>query len=101
MLKNTLDDLKNLIFLQKKKFKKENPINWDEKNCVICGFRLPTAASNFPNKKLSMYLDFVIAKEHAFIRNIFDHDKLKQSKSIKTYEKYHESFRKMLQIVVS
>ena len=43
-----------------------------------------------------MYLEFAIAKEHAFIRNIFDDDELKQSKSIKTYEKYHESFRKML-----
>ena len=78
MLKNTLDDLKNLIFFTKQKFKRENPINQDETNCVICGFCLPTAAS--------MYLDFVIAKEHAFIRNIFNHDELKQSKSIKTYE---------------
>ena len=47
-----------------------------------------------------MYVDFVIAKEHAFIRNIFYHDELKQSKFIKIYEKYYESFRKMLQFVV-
>ena len=87
---------KEFDIFTKKKFEKENPINWDEKNCVICGFRLPTAASNFPNEKISMYLEFAIAKEHAFIRNIFDHDELKQSKSIKTYEKYHESFREML-----
>ena len=46
-----------------------------------------------------MYLDFILAEEHPFIRNIFDHDELKHSKSIKIYEKYHESFRKMLQIV--
>ena len=55
---------------------------------------------NFPNEKISTYVDFVIAKEHAFIRNMFDHDELKQSKFIKIYEKYYESFRKMLQFVV-
>ena len=38
--------------------------------------------------------------EHAFIRNIFDCDELKLSKPIKTHKKYHENFRKMLQIVV-
>ena len=57
------------------------------------------AASSFPNEKMSTYLDFVIVKEHAFIRNVFDHVELKQSKSIKAYER-HESFRKMFQVVV-
>ena len=47
---------------------------------------------------MSTYLDFVIVKEHAFIRNVFDHVELKQS--IKAYEKHHESFRKMFQVVV-
>ena len=42
----------------------------------------------------------MIIVEHAFIRNIFDSDELKLSKSIKTHKKYHETFRKMLQIVV-
>ena len=51
-------------------------------------------------KKILTYLDFVIAKERAFIRNIFDYGKLKQSKSFETHEEYHETFRKMLQIVV-
>ena len=49
---------------------------------------------------MSTYLDFVIVKEHAFIRNVFDHVELKQSKSTKAYEKHHESFRKMFQVVV-
>ena len=38
--------------------------------------------------------------ERAFIRNIFDPDKLNLSKSIQTNEKYYEAFRRMLQIVV-
>ena len=40
------------------------------------------------------------AKEHAFIRNIFDNDQLGSSDNIKTFEKYHESFRLFLQIVL-
>ena len=91
---------KKLEFSTKQKFKRENLIDWEETNCVICGFRLPTAVSNFSNEKISTCLGFAMAKEHAFIRNIFDYDELKQSKSIETHEKYHETFRKMLQIVV-
>ena len=34
--------------------------------------------------------------EHAFIRNIFDHDEIKLWKSIEMHIKYHEAFRKML-----
>ena len=66
--------VKELDFFTKQKFKRKNLIDWDKTNCVICGFCLPTAASNFPNQKMLTYLDFVIANEHAFIRNIFDYD---------------------------
>ena len=41
-----------------------------------------------------------MATERAFIRNVFDPDKLNLSKSIQTHEKYYETFRRMLQIVV-
>ena len=88
-------------FVSKQNFKSENPIDGNQAKCVICGFRLPVAASNFPNEKIMTYLDFVIPKEHVFIRNIFDRDELKRSsKAIATLEKYHESFRKLLQIAV-
>ena len=88
---------KELNFFTIQKFERENPVYWEETNCVICEFRLPTAVSN---EKISTYLDFVIAKEHAFVRNIFNYDELKQPKSIEAHEKYHETFRRMLQIVV-
>ena len=42
---------KELDFFSKQKFKRENPIAWNETKCVICGFWLPVAASNFPNEK--------------------------------------------------
>ena len=50
---------KELEFFTKQKFKRENPIDWEEKNCVICGFHLPAATSNFLNGKVSTYVDFV------------------------------------------
>ena len=57
------------------------------------------APSNFPSEKIFTYFDFVIAKDHALIRNIFHYDELKLSKSTETHERYHEAFRKRLQIV--
>ena len=91
---------KELNLFSKQRFKRENPNDWNETNCIICGFHLLTAASNFPSEKITTFLDFVIEKEHSFIRNIFDHDKLKLSKNIETLQKCDASFKKMLRIVV-
>ena len=49
------------------------------KQSVICNFHLPTAVSDFPCNKITTYIDFAVHKEHAFMRNIFDQDELKQS----------------------
>lgn len=77
----------------------ENPVHGLKVNCVICNFRLQTARSNFLCEKITTYLDFVIFVEHSFIRNIFDYEELKMSKSIQTLKNYHSAFRKILQIV--
>lgn len=77
----------------------ENPVHGLKVNCVICNFRLQTARSNFLCEKITTYLDFVIFVEHSFIRNIFDYEELKMSKSIQTLKNYHPAFRKILQIV--
>ena len=50
---------KELDMLTKQWFKRQNPINWESTNCAICGFCLPTAASNFPSEKITRFLDFV------------------------------------------
>ena len=49
---------KELDILIEQKFKKQNPINWETTNRFICGFHLPTAASNFPSEKITTFLDF-------------------------------------------
>ena len=51
-------------------------------------------------EKIQTYLDFVISKEHDFIRNIFNKEDLEYCAKIKTWENYYESFRLFLQIVI-
>ena len=40
----------------------------------------------------------MIAKENAFIRNIYDHDEIKMSKPILIVENYHAAFKKLLRV---
>ena len=69
---------------EKRDYKIKNPINWESDCCCICTFPLEInpAASNSPKEKMS-YADFVIAKEHKFLRNIFSEDELSTSEAIK------------------
>ena len=75
-----------------------NPVNWSKTNCVICGFCLSTNLSYFPNEKLETFLDHVIAKKHAFIRNIYDNDEIKISKPISRIKNYNVAFKKKLHV---
>lgn len=84
---------RELDLFSKQKFKREKLIDWERTNDAICGYCLPTVASNFPSKIISTYLGFVIVKEHAFIKNIFDYDEPKLSKFIVKHEKYHKTFQ--------
>ena len=45
------------------------------------------------------YLDFLIRKEYAFLRNIFDEDELKQSKSICDLETYWNKMKLYLHLI--
>ena len=45
------------------------------------------------------YLDFLIRKEYAFLRNIFDEDELKQSKSICNLESYWNKMKLYLHLI--
>ena len=46
------------------------------------------------------YADFVIFKEHKFLRNIFSEQELPLAKSLKDIEQYHKKFQKFLKIAV-
>ena len=45
------------------------------------------------------YLDFLIRKEYAFLRNIFDEEELKQSKSICDIETYWNKMKLNLHLI--
>ena len=78
---------KEIDMLTKQRLKRQSPIF------------LPTADSNFPSEKIVGFLDFVIEKEHSFIRNIFDPEDLTLSKNIETLEKYDASFKKCSELL--
>ena len=69
-------------------YRRLNPITSDTK-CTICDFAIDVDPKGLKYKENDMsYLDFLIRKEYAFLRNIFDEDELKQSKSICDLETY-------------
>ena len=45
------------------------------------------------------YLDFLIKKEYAFLKNIFDEDDLKKSKSICNLETYYDKMQLYLHLI--
>ena len=55
--------------------------------------------ANAPKEKMSCG-DFIIAKEHKFLRNIFPEDELLTSDAIKNIHSFHENFSDFLKIVV-
>ena len=95
------DKYKNLELSieSKNEFERENPIDWENGECVLCRFPLEANPTNPENKKMS-YGDFIIKKEHMFLRNIFSKEELLKSSSINTFESFHKHFIEFLEIVV-
>ena len=88
-----------LTIESKNEFEKKNPIDWQNGECVLCRFPLEANPTNPQNEKMS-YGDFIIKKEHMFLRNIFSKEELAKSSSINTFESFHMHFIKFLEIVV-
>ena len=101
VLKWFYDKYKNheLNIETKNRFEKENPIDWENGECVLCRFPLEANPTNPQNEKMS-YGDFIIKKEHMFLRNIFRKEELLKSSSINTFESFHKHFIEFLEIVV-
>ena len=68
----------SLDLMSKQKFKKENPLCYDNP-CIIWGFQLGTAKICGPNSNKMTYYDFMVKKEHYFLRNIFTKRELQTS----------------------
>ena len=74
-------------------FKRLNPISSDTE-CVICNFPLSVDVKGLEYKENKMsYLDFLIRKEYAFIKKIYDEDDLKHSNVLCTLENYWQMMK--------
>ena len=80
-----------LTIESKNEFERKNPINWENGECVLCRFPLEANPTNPQNEKMS-YGDFIIKKEHMFLRNIFSKEELLKSSSINTFESFQNHF---------
>ena len=67
-------------------YNRQNPITAETK-CCICDFPLDVAPKgiNLKGNEIS-FLGFLIKKEHAFLRNIYDEEDLQKSKNISNKE---------------
>ena len=83
----------------KMQYQKENPIDWENGRCVLCTFPLEANLTNHQNENMS-YGDFVVKKEHMFLRNIFSKEQLSKSLAISTFESFHKHFIEFLEIVI-
>ena len=57
--------------LTKQKYEKTNETDWTKTECCICDFKLNLDLVHGPYSDEMTYLDFVIRKEHLFLRNLF------------------------------
>ena len=80
---------------KRRDYETENPIDWENDNCKICNFPLHVNPTTFDVEKEKMsYGDFIIKKEHKFLRNIFSKKELMSSAAIKNLQSFHENFSK-------
>ena len=89
----------SLDMFSKINFKKKNPVDFYKTKYVICNFNIGVATTNELESEEMTYYDFVVQKEHCFLRNIFDQDNLKKSKNMDTIGVYFAAFEKFLKIV--
>ena len=86
---------------KRRDYETENSIDWENDNCKICNFPLHVNLTTFDVEKEKMsYGDFIVKKEHKFLRNIFSEKELMSSAAIKNLQSFHENFSKFLQVVV-
>lgn len=69
---------------------RENSIDWSRDRCRICSFPLEIHATKFDADNQTMsYDNFIIFKEHRFLRNIFSSEELALTDRLKDLKTYH------------
>ena len=60
---------------QKRKDERHHSINSKQDRCCLCPFPLKIDPTNFDvDEKTMSYVDFIVCKEHKFLKNIFSND---------------------------
>ena len=87
--------------LAKTAYEKLYPIDWSNRKCCLCNFKLDVTPTSFdtPNDKMT-YGDFYIRYEHKFFRNIYSQHDLQKSEGIDTLKNYYV-YKKMLRLCTS
>ena len=89
----------NLSNADSTQYRRLNPITSDTK-CVICDFGIEVEPKGLKYKENNTsYLDFLIKKEYSFLKNIFDENHLKESKSICNLENYYDKMQLFLYLI--
>ena len=85
----------------KKKHEVEFPTDWENGRCCLCTFPLIINPTKLDVSLENMsYSDFIILKEHTFLRNIFSEEDLLKTKSFRNIEQYHFASQKFLTISI-
>ena len=89
-----------LSLSEKKNYEIHNPIDWENGKCQICTFPLDVKPSEKINDKEMTYGDFIIQKEHKFLRNVLSEEQLAKSNAIHNLQSFHDTFKKYLRICI-
>ena len=69
---------------KKRKYEVEFPVDWENGCCCLCKFPLIINPTKFDVSLENMsYSNFIILKEHKFLRNIFSEEDLLKTKALK------------------
>ena len=65
----------------KRKYEIENPIDWSRDRCCISTFPLEIKATKFDaDSKTMSYVNFIIFKDHKFLRNTFSSERARHDR---------------------
>ena len=87
--------------IDKFRYERNFPIDWQEDKCVICKFPLKVEPANCqtPDDEMT-FGDFIIRYKHKFLRNIYTKEQISYSSDIKDLQSYYETFQNFIHISI-
>ena len=82
------------------RYEKGNPIDYLKAKSSTCDFKLLLGSADGPESEKMTYFDFIVGKEHMFLRNILEKEDLENWYSIENLTNYYKYFKKSIEISV-